>query len=115
MVRVRAWYARDPGSILVFYKFSKNVNLTFFLILTVTSALMNLAFKPRTLDMKINRPNSSHQQVVILAGLHVVGHDFSNEFPFSGIRVIHKISVNLFICFLPESDSGFTIILRCKV
>ena len=30
--------------------------------------------------------------MVILAGLHVVSREFSDEFP--GIRVIHKISVN---------------------
>ena len=33
--------------------------------------------------------------MVILAGLHIVSRDFSDEFPCSGIRVIHKISVKL--------------------
>ena len=32
--------------------------------------------------------------MVILAGLHVVSLDFSDEFPSSGVCVIHKISVN---------------------
>ena len=32
--------------------------------------------------------------MVVLAGLHVVSRDFLDEFPCSGIRVIHKISIN---------------------
>ena len=36
---------------------------------------------------------SRYQQVIILAGLHVVSCDFSDEFPCSGIHVIHKTSV----------------------
>ena len=48
-----------------------------------------MAFKLRMLDMKT-------KQVVILAGLHVMSRDFSDEFPCSGgIRVIHKISVTI--------------------
>ena len=38
-----------------------------------------------------HRPNSRYQQVGILAGLHVMSRDFSDEFPCTGIRVIHKI------------------------
>ena len=34
--------------------------------------------------------------MVILAGLHAVSRDFSDEFPCSGIRLIHKISAKLF-------------------
>ena len=41
--------------------------------------------------------------MVILAGLHVVNPDFSDEFQSSGICAIHKISV-LMGLFL---DSGF--------
>ena len=33
--------------------------------------------------------------MVILAGLHVVSHDVSDESLYSGGRVIHKISVKL--------------------
>ena len=47
-----------------------------------------------------SRPNSSYQQVVIWAGLHVVNLDFSNEFPCSGIRVIHEISIRIQACML---------------
>ena len=32
--------------------------------------------------------------MLILAGLHVMGHYFSDESPFSGDGGIHKISVN---------------------
>ena len=35
--------------------------------------------------------NTSHLN--IWAGLHVVSRDFSDEFPCSDIRVIHKISI----------------------
>ena len=38
------------------------------------------------------RSNGRYQQVVILAGLHVVRCDFSGEFRSEGGRVIHKIS-----------------------
>ena len=31
--------------------------------------------------------------MVLLAGLHVVSRDFSDEFPCSVVRVVHKISV----------------------
>ena len=51
---------------------------------------MNMTFQPRTLDMKTKQ---TKQQVVILAGLHVVSRDFLDEFPCSGGRVVHKISV----------------------
>ena len=54
-------------------------------------AQMNLAFKPRTLYMKAKQA----KQQVLLAGVHVVSRDFSDEFPCSGIRVIHKISVEV--------------------
>ena len=33
--------------------------------------------------------------MVILAGLHVVSREFSDEFRCSGIRVIHKIDVKM--------------------
>ena len=46
---------------------------------------MNLAFKHRTLDMKTKQ---AKQEMVLLAGLHAVSHDFSGEFPCLGIRVI---------------------------
>ena len=55
---------------------------------------MNLAFRPKTLDKKTKQTKSRYQQVVILPGLHAVGRDFTDEFSYSGIRVIHKISVN---------------------
>ena len=58
---------------------------------------MNLASKPRTLDMKTKQ---AKQQVVILAGLHVVSRDFSVEFRCSCIRVIHKISVKHEMAYL---------------
>ena len=38
------------------------------------------------------KAKQAKQQMVILAGLYVVSHDFSDEFPCSGIHVIHKIS-----------------------
>ena len=41
------------------------------------------------------KTKQTKQRVVILAGLHglhVVSRDFSDEFPWSGSRVIHKIS-----------------------
>ena len=42
------------------------------------------------LDIKARQAKQRVQNVVILAGLHVVSRDFSDEFPCSGIRVIHN-------------------------
>ena len=44
--------------------------------------------------MKTKQANNMYLQVVILAGPHVVSRDFSDEFPCSGVRVIHKMSLN---------------------
>ena len=51
---------------------------------------------PYELDLRMlnMKTNSRYHQVVILAGLHVVSRDFSDEFPYSSGRVIHKVSVN---------------------
>ena len=46
---------------------------------------MYLAFKLKTLDVKTKQ---GKQQMLILAGLHVLSRDFSDEFPCSGICVI---------------------------
>ena len=60
------------------------------------------------------KPTCSYQQVVTLASLHVVNRDFSDEFPCSGVRVIHKIGVNstkqLQILSLPAHDTCYEII-----
>ena len=54
---------------------------------------MDLAFKPRKLHMKTKQTRQQVPAGGYTAGLHVMSRDFSDEFPCSDIRVIHKISV----------------------
>ena len=61
---------------------------------TRPTAQMNLFFKLRTLDIKGKAGRTvGTKQVVILAGLHAVSRDFSDEFLCSSGLIVHKISV----------------------
>ena len=53
--------------------------------------------------------------IPVLACLHVVSHDFSDEFPCSGICVIHKISVNVYQKMQELLDCAIKGVLKFKV
>ena len=54
------------------------LSYTSFFLIFAFPAPMNLAFRPRTLNMNTKQ---AKQQVIILDCLHAVSPDFSDEFP----------------------------------